>query len=460
MRRTITIVLIIAAIAATGWFGYQKFGAARQPETPEYEIVKVLRGDIESTVSATGTVLPERQASLSLQGTGIIETVSVKMGDHIPKGQVLVQQDATDAELAIRQAEIGLRTAQIQLRQLQVGPSAADLASAEAGLASAQAAYQDVLTGSTADQLASARAQVEQARATMVQAQQAYDKIKDMPNAGMMPQSLQLQQATIAFDTAQAQYRVTSGGASEAQKVAAQAQIAQAEAALDRLKKGSSSEQIEIAQASVDQAQVALEQAQRRLENTRLIAPWDGVVTAANIVEGTLGQPGAPAIELADLSQLHVDVQVDEMDVAALRAGQPVTIEVDAVPDASLTGVVKSIAPSAEPTATGGVSYNVRVDILSSGETTLLPGMSATTSIVSSSRQDVLLVPNRAVQRDRTTGQTFVHRIESGVVKKVEVRLGLRDDQRSEVLEGLNDNDELAIYSMSFQQQIQQSFGG
>ena len=179
-----------------------------------------------------------------------------------------------------------------------------------------------------------------------------------MPSAGMLPQSLQLQQATIAYDTAQAQYRVTSSGSTEAQRIASQAQIAQAQAALDRLKTGSSAEQIEIAQASVDQAQVALEQAQHRLENARLLAPWDGVVTAVNIVDGTLGQPGVPAIGLADMSQLHINVQVDEIDIAVIRSGQPVTIEVDALPESKLTGTVTSVAPSASPTVTGGVSYS------------------------------------------------------------------------------------------------------
>ena len=83
--------------------------------------------------------------------------------------------------------------------------------------------------------------------------------------------------------------------------------------------------------------------------------------------------------------------------------------------------------------------------------------MSATASIVSSSRQNVLLAPNRAIQRDRSTGQTFVNRLVNGVPQKVEVRLGLRDDQMSEILDGLSEGDVLAIYSVSFQQQLQQN---
>ena len=200
----------------------------------------------------------------------------------------------------MRQADIALRQAHSQARQLDEGPSASDLAAAEAGLASAQAAYLQLLKGSDKDQLAAARASVEQARVALEQAQQAYDKIKDVPGAGMFPQSQQLQQATINYETVQAQYRVTARGAN-------QAQIAQAQASLDKLNKGATKEQKEIAQASVDQAQVAQEQAQRRLVNARVTAPWPGVITAVTVVEGILAQPGAPAFQLADLGRFHVD---------------------------------------------------------------------------------------------------------------------------------------------------------
>ena len=148
------------------------------------------------------------------------------------------------------------------------------------------------------------------------QAQQQYDKVKDVPGVGMLPQSLQLQQATIGYETAQANYRVTSRGADQAQLAASQAQIAQAQAALDRVQRGPTKEQVDVAQAAVDQAQLAVEQAQRRLENTRLVAPWNGIVTSVAAVEGALAQPGVPALQLADQSQFHINVQVDEVDVA------------------------------------------------------------------------------------------------------------------------------------------------
>jgi HlyD family secretion protein len=458
MGRVLRIVLILAVVVVGSWFGYQKLAGPRAVAAPDYETTPVQRGKITSTVSATGAVQPERDAKLAFNSTGTIISVTVAVGDHVQAGQLLAQLDTADLELAVRQAEVSLLTAQAQLRQLQEGPNAADVAAAQASLASAQANYQQVLAGSDADQLASARAQVEQAKVTLDQAQQAYDKVKDAPNVGMLPQSLQLQQATINYETAQAQYRVTSRGSNQAQVAQAQAQIAQAQASLDKLQRGASATQIEISQTSVDQAQLSLEQARRRLDNMRLRAPWDGVITTLSLITGTLAQPATPAVELVDASRYHIDVQVDEIDIASLAAGQPVTVTVDALPTQQFAGHVAKIAPAASTGASGVVSYQVTIAI-DQTKAPLLAGMSATTNITSNSRENVLLVPNRAVQVERETGKTFVERLKDGTPQRVEVRLGLRDDQRSEVRAGLTDGDQIVIRNVSSLQRLQQTLG-
>jgi HlyD family secretion protein len=466
MRKVWVLALIAAAVVVAGCSASggapdvrRIFGGSGAAAEPDYEVVVVSRGNIASVVSATGSVLPEREGSISFQASGTVEDVLAQPGDSVETGQLLAQLDSADLELAVRQADIAVRQAQSQARQLDEGPSASDLAAGESALASAQAAYEQLLKGSDKDQLAAARASVEQARVALEQAQQAYDKIKDVPGASMLPQSQQLQQATINYETAQAQYRVTARGATQAQIAQAQAQIAQAQASLDKLNKGATKEQEEVAQAAVDQAQVSLEQAQRRLENARIVAPWPGVLTAVNVVQGILTQPGSPAFQLADLSRFHIDVQVDEMDIANVAEGQAVTIELDALPDQKLEGSVARIAPIARTGSTTGTTYDVRID-LAPTDLPLRAGMSATATITSSARDDVLLVPNRAVQRDRDTGKTFVERVTGGVPGKVEIQLGLRDDQQSEVREGLNEGDQIAIRNVSSLQKLQQTFSG
>jgi multidrug efflux pump subunit AcrA (membrane-fusion protein) len=90
----------------------------------------------------------------------------------------------------------------------------------------------------------------------------------------------------------------------------------------------------------------------------------------------------------------------------------------------------------------------------------LLPDTSATSSIVAETRENVVLVPNRAVQLERETGRTFVERLVNDEPQRVEVRLGLRDDQHVEVREGLGEGDRLAIRTVSSLQRLQEQFGG
>jgi HlyD family secretion protein len=448
MRRVIAIVLILAVVGGGSWLAYRQWGAARAPEAPDYEVLTISRGNITATVSATGNALPEREANLSFQGTGTIVHVNVKPGDAVKAGQVLAELDTRDLDLAVRLAEVSVRTAEAQLSQLQATANSVDVSAAQAQLTSAQASYQQLLNGSDQDEQAAARAQVEQAKVALDQAQQAYDKVKDLPNVGMLPQAAQLQTATINYETAQAQFRVNTKGAKQAQLAAAQAQVAQAQAALDKLQRGPAREQLEIAQAGVDQAKLNLQQAQRRLENARVVAPWDGIVTAVNATEGTSPQPALPAVSLADASQYHINVSVDEADIATIAEGQPVAIELDAFANQTLSGHVAQIAPAAAEGAGGVVAYQVRIDIEPS-DLVLRAGMSATATITSSSLTNVVLVPNRAIQLDRQTGRTYVERLANAVPQRIEVRLGLRSDQVSEVQAGLVDGDQVIVRQVS-----------
>ncbi len=459
MRKAALIILAIVGVAAGGWFIYQRVNRANTAQAPNYELVSAVRGDISATVSATGAVLPEREASLTFPSTGTVVKVNVVPGAQVQAGQVLAELDTADLALALRQAEVGLHQAEAQLRQLDQGPSDSDVAAAQAALNSAKTAYQQLLKGVDKDQLASAEAQVKQAFAALEQAQAVYNMVKDMPNVAMLPQSLQLQQATNNYELAQANYRVASKGATAAQIAQAQASVAQAQASFDRLNAKPSEAQRAITQAGVEQAQIAVEQAQRRLTNARIVAPWAGVVTVVNLVVGAPTSLSAPAIGLADISKFHLDVLVDEVDVAGIAEGQTVTIEVDALTDAKLTGTVLRVAPAAQTTATGGVSYKVRIDI-DPTDAVLRAGMSATATIISATRTGIVLIPNRAVQLERETGRTFVELLVGGVPQKVEVRLGLRGDQQAEVREGVNEGDQLVIRTRTSLEQLQQTFTG
>jgi len=130
-------------------------------------------------------------------------------------------------------------------------------------------------------------------------------------------------------------------------------------------------------------------------------------------------------------------VDVDEIDVGRLQEGQPVTVTIEALPGSSIAGTVDQIAPVA--TVQGAVvSYKVTIG-LSQTDQPLRAGMSANITIVTEARQDVLIVPNRAIRIDRTTGKTYVNLKDGQTIREIEIVTGARNESESEVISGLSE---------------------
>jgi HlyD family secretion protein len=232
-------------------------------------------------------------------------------------------------------------------------------------------------------------------------------------------------------------------GARPEQLEAARAQLAQAQASLARLQPDALT--VERTRLQLEQARLQLEQARRRLEQATLLAPFDGTVIAVNIEIGQVVGAGVPggAIVLADLSDLYLDLTVDEVDVVRLKEGMPVEITLDALPGRSFRGHIDAIAPAATE-AGGAATYRVRV-VLDERDPVLRAGMSANVEIEVERRENVLLVPNAAVRRDRETGRAFVYRVVGDRAEEVEIRLGAQGETESEVLEGLQEGDRVVL---------------
>lgn len=489
MRRVLIILVVLGVLGAGGWFGYQWYlqRQAEEQATPSYETTSVQRGAIASTVSATGNIAPEAEVSLSFRSAGRIDQVLVAAGQAVEKGQVLAALETTELTLALAQAQISQEISEAQLAKLKTPPSAEDIAAAqaavvvaqtgvagaEATLASAQASYRQLLVGTSSAQQTVNLAQVRQAQANLKQAQQAYNEVKNQANIGMLPQSAQLEQATVAFEVAQAQAALTEEGPDQAQVAAALNQIAQAEVGLRQaqsnvitaqnnlktLLEGANADDLRIAQAQVRQAALNGLQAQYSLANAQLVAPFNGIVSQVNIRQGELSGGQLAAIVLTDIEQFHMTVLVDEIDVRQVAVGQPVRISVDALPDRDLTGRVTAIAPVANNVA-GVIAYEVTV-VPDPSDAPLRAGMSATAIITTAQVDNVVLLPNRYIQLDRETDQAFVYKLVNGAPVLQAVELGLRNERESQILAGLTDGDTVALITASSGERLRGAlFGG
>lgn len=433
-------VLLVLAVA--GFFFWRQ-SAARSAGTGERTAV-VERGTLQVVVNASGRIEPARQVALAFGSPGLVTEVLVKIGDEVRAGQVLARLDTADLELNVRQAEASLRSAEARLAQLKAPPRPETVKAAEAAYRNALAQYLRLKNTPSPEDKAVAEANLKKAEVMLNRARAAYEPVSWRPDIGMLPQSLNLENATLDYQIAKATYDRTVKGPSPEELAAAWASVESAKAQLERAMSGPTEEEITIAEAAVEQARAALEAARRSLEKAVLKAPFDGVVSAVNVTAGEMAPTARPAVVLVDISALQMTVNVDEMDVARLRVGLPVEITLDALPDVTLTGRVDRIGPAAT-VVEGAVAYPV-VIVLDPTDAPVRVGMSANVTIRVEELTDQLLIPNWVVRIDQTTGQTYVYRrTADGGLERVDVRLGVRYEGYSQVLEGLNEGDVLVL---------------
>ncbi len=325
----------------------------------------------------TGEIEPEEEVTIVTEVGGYVLELNVQEGDHLVAGQVLMRVDSSSLEAQRAQALAGLQAAQAQVELLQVQAGDADIEAARAGVAAADAAYKRALEGPTAEDLTMAQSQLFQAEAAVRRAQAAYDQVKWNPLIAALPESLQLQQATLMLESAQAQYDKLAKGSTEDIIAGAYAQLAAARAQLQRLEDGPEEAQVQAVEAQVRQAETALYLTQLQLNKATVRSPIDGIVANVNLSVGAMALPGSPALRLLSPTNKIV-IPVEENRMSQLRIGQKAHIRVNAYPDQIFEGSVDAIAPQLDP-----ATRTVRVTVRPTGDATgLTPGMFATVELL------------------------------------------------------------------------------
>jgi HlyD family secretion protein len=214
---------------------------------------------------------------------------------------------------------------------------------------------------------------------------------------------------------------------------------------LERLQNGPSDAERVAAEVAVEGARNTLERAERLLAEATLVAPFDGVITGVNARAGE--QAGGVLVEMADLNSLQVALEVDEVDVAQVQVSQTAELTPATWPDERIPAEVAAIAP--EATAGDLITYRVYLDV---GETELplRVGMTADARLVAQQLTGVLLLPNRAIQADRTTGTYSVNLVTTAAdgtetIETVPVTIGLRDNRYTQITGGLEEGDVVQI---------------
>lgn len=336
-----------------------------------------------------------------------------RIGGDLPQAnrddEAAALRNVQNAEAAIKQAQLDYEKAQQdEINTLQ---------SREASLTSAQAAHDKLLGDKKTDQVAAARAEVQRAQAKLTQ---------------------------------------LTGTNRASELASSESGIAIAQAGLDTLLADPKISTLAQREAAIAKAQISLRQAERRLALATLSAPFAGTVAK---VDMRIGEPAdaTSIITLADLSSFHIDLPVDELDVAQITEGQAARIALDALPDAAIEGAVTAIAPLADRSAQGTTTYEVTV-VLAKDSAVVRAGMTAVVEIITSVKEGSVLVPRRAIVLDGGNSYVRLPKLDAAPTapaapgeaveppnERRKVVVGLSNSDFVEIVSGLNAGEEVLV---------------
>jgi multidrug efflux pump subunit AcrA (membrane-fusion protein) len=454
-RQIAGIVAGIILVSAAGFLGFHSAQGQVEatPEAPP--TIPVSRGDVIQSIHAPGQLVNAKQILLGMGASGPLAEISVQPGDYVTAGQLLAtlgNQDELAAMVEDAQAELAaakraldelivqapLLTAQAQL----------EIAEAREALRKAEAKNWGLQEGhrASSETVAAAEAEYVIAYQAVKQAEKAYGELSGKPkNDPVRARArLKLAEARRMRDRALANLNWYKGHPTELQQsmldaeiMVAQANLAVAESAWERLQYGPDPLLLTEAEARVSRTQAHLIRVQVELAGSEVRAPFDAIVMQVNAKIGETVAAHAGFILLSDTRSLEVAVTVIEEDLPLVEIGQSVELYFDARPDVQGIGRVDRIVPQRLPGDRPLYAVYITVQELPEG---LAPGMTVDASIITAIREGVLRLP-KALVRARSDGTAIIEMWTNNSREERKLQAGLRGDSYVEILAGLEFGD-------------------
>ena len=363
-------------------------------EVVPVRVAMVERGTIRSLVSTNGKIEPLQSFEAHAPVGTTVRKLLVKEGQHVKKGQLLVQLDDAEASSQAARAMSQVRAAQAETSAVQSGGN-----------------REEVLT--IESQLAKARTGRDTARRNLDALQR-------------------LQQ---------------NGAASPGEVKQAEDQLSAAETDLKLLQQKQkdrySEPEIAHVEAQKSEAESAYAATENILRQLNIRAPFDGIVYSLPMHQGSYVNPGDLVLQEADLSKVLVRAFVDEPDVGRLARGQTIELTWDAIPGRTWQGSVNTVPSTVKLLGTRNVGETTCV--VDNQDLKLLPNINVGVTIVTAEHPNALTVPREAVRLDE--GKTFVFQVVNDELQRRNIQTSISNLTQVEVTGGIADKALLALAS-------------
>jgi HlyD family secretion protein len=401
LTRKKKIIIAVSAVAVLAIIIIVSVVASRKEQAEVTTVTVAVRPELRQTVTASGEVRPIRYIKLTSEVPGRIEEIYVNAGDQVVVGKPLVRIDPTELQ---SNQEAQWAAAQASVNDVQSARNA--VSSAQQSLVVAESSV-----SSARQQLVAVQTSVDRALVDLNTAQRELKRSTDLIEAGVSSRLEydaardRFDQAKIAVETARANLESQKISVKEAMERANQQRIAVHDARTG----------IKSSEMRASQQQALLRgQSSRRSKATQL-SPLNGVVADIPTRVGEFAVAGlstTPLMTIADMSTINVEVNVDETEISNVEVGQQVKVKVDALGDKEIQAVVTQKNPLAvsKSDTQGGLSTRVNVQEAKEFKVTvelrdmpdeirngLRPGMSATATVTTKVKNNVVAVPLEAI---------------------------------------------------------------
>ena len=418
------IILLSLLISACGSNEEQANSNSADTETEiinvETSVAKVQQ--IPTYFEATGSLASDAESNVAPTIGGKIQRVNFDVGSYVRKGAPMVELDAGDARIRLKQA-----LAQVEQQQKAVKQAEAGVDQAIAALRQNQARL-GLTKGSNFD--INKFSQVISVNAQLKLANKEFTRYEKLLASGDVSRS--------AYDMKKAARDQLVGQLEEARSNAAVAikaiQTAQSAVKTSRTQVGN-------AKAAVTTAQTQVAQARKGVSDNIIYAPISGYVSERNADPGEYISPNQPNAKLATIVRtavLRLKIAVPEQDIGKVAVGQGVSAQVSAYPDRKFAGTITRVLPSLDIASR---TLTVEAEIENVGGL-LKPGQFATVRVTQSKPEPAIMIPAAAVRADGERNVVFV--VKDGIANERLVQTGLLENEEIEIKQGVQENEVVA----------------